>query len=174
VSATPTDPEDPPRCRANKRRGRGTRENDRPPTLGVVGRESGRIRLTVCIDTRQDTVAPKVEECTPANVTLYTDEASTYAPVAEGEDNRRTRHAVCHSDGEWAADRDGDGIREVHCNTMEGIWTGLRNFLRTFRGVHKKYLAQYVAMFELAHNLKQVTNEYLRLLMLPDYTFNPT
>jgi transposase-like protein len=56
----------------------------------------------------------------------------------------------------------------------EGIWTGLRNFLRTFRGVHKKYLAQYVAMFELAHNLKQVTNEYLRLLMLPDYTFNPT
>jgi transposase-like protein len=109
------DPEDPPRCRANKRRGRGTRENDRPPTLGVVGRESGRIRLTVCIDTRQDTVAPKVEECTVAHVTLYTDEASAYAPVAEGEDNRRTRYAVCHSDGEWAADRDGDGIREVHC-----------------------------------------------------------
>lgn len=140
----------------------------------MVGRESGQIRLTVCIDTKQDTIAPKIRECTVAHVTLYTDEASAYAPVAEGEDNRRTRYAVCHSDGEWAVDCDGDGIREVHCNTMEGIWTGLRNFLRTFRGVHKKYLAQYVAMFELAHNLKQVTNEYLRLLMLPDYTFNPT
>jgi transposase-like protein len=40
---------------------------------------------------------------------------------------------------------------------MEDIWTGLRNFLHPFRGVHKKYLAIYVAMFEWAHNLKRVT-----------------
>jgi transposase-like protein len=30
------DPEDPPRRRANKRKGRGTFENDRPPILGVT------------------------------------------------------------------------------------------------------------------------------------------
>jgi transposase-like protein len=54
---------------------------------------------------------------------------------------------------------------EVHCNTLEGIWTGLRNFLRSFRGVHKKYLAQYVAIFEWAHNLKEVTLAYLRRRM---------
>ena len=42
------DPEDPPRRRANKRRGRGTLANDRPPVLGVVGRASGQIRLEVC------------------------------------------------------------------------------------------------------------------------------
>ena len=36
------DPEDPPRRRANKVRGHGTWENDRPPVCGVVGRESGR------------------------------------------------------------------------------------------------------------------------------------
>jgi hypothetical protein len=57
--------------------------------------------------------------------------------------------------------------REVHCNTMEGTWTGLRNFLRAFRGVHKKYLAQYVAVFEWAHNLKRVTDDFLRLIMGP-------
>jgi hypothetical protein len=57
---------------------------------------------------------------------------------------------------------------------MEGIWTELRNFLRPFRGVHKKYLATYVAMFEWAHNLKRVTTDFLRTLMLPDFTYLPT
>ena len=36
---------------------------------------------------------------------------------------------------EWARDDDGDGIREVHSNTIEGLWTGLRNHLRPFRGI---------------------------------------
>ena len=62
----------------------------------------------------------------------------------------------------WARDDDGDGIREVHCNTMEGPWTGLRNFLRPFRGVSKWYLAQYEAIFQWGHNIKRVTDEFLR------------
>ena len=41
------DPEDPPRCRANKVRGHGTWDNDRPPILGIVGRESGQMRIEV-------------------------------------------------------------------------------------------------------------------------------
>ncbi len=85
-----------------------------------------------------------------------------------------TRRSVNHSTGEWARDADEDGRVEVHCNTIEGIWTGLRNFLRPFRGVHKKYLAQYVAMFEWTHDLKSVTGEFLRMLMQPNYTFVPT
>jgi len=76
-----------------------------------------------------------------------------------------------HSKREYARDDDGDGIREVHCNTMEGTWTGLRNFLRPFRGVHKKYLAQYVTMFQWAHNLKRVTDKFLRALMAPRFIF---
>jgi len=50
---------------------------------------------------------------------------------------------------------------------MEGIGTGLRNFLRPFRGVHKKYLAQSIALFEWVHNLKRVTPSFLRILMIP-------
>jgi len=46
------DPLDPPRRRANKRRGRGTYVNDRPPVLGVIGRESGQVRLRVVEDTK--------------------------------------------------------------------------------------------------------------------------
>lgn len=39
------DPEDPPRRRANQARGHGTWETDRPPVLGIVGRESGQVQL---------------------------------------------------------------------------------------------------------------------------------
>jgi hypothetical protein len=38
-------------------------------------------------------------------------------------------------------DDHGDGIREVYNATMEGIWTGCRNFLCLFRAVSKWFLA---------------------------------
>ena len=56
-------------------------------------------------------------------------------------------------------------MREVHDNTLEGLWTGLRNFLRPFRGVSKKYLQQYVAMFEWGANVKRATPSFLRALL---------
>ena len=165
------DPDDPPRRRANKRKGKGTMANDRPPVVGVVGRESGQIRLDVCDDTTQDTIQPEIEKKTISTTTFYTDESNAYNRVAN---TGRGHGTVCHSKREWARDDDGDGIREVHCNTMEGIWTGLRNFLRPFRGVHKHNLAQYVAMFEWSHNLKNVTPDFLRTLMISNFTYLPT
>ena len=77
----------------------------------------------------------------------------------------RGHATVDHADREWARDDDGDGVREVHCNTQEGLWTGLRNFLRPFRGVSKWYLAQYVAIFQWGYNIKAVTDEFLRTLL---------
>lgn len=165
------DPTDPPRTRANQQRGRGTMANDRPPIQGVVGRETGEIRLTVCEDTRQVTVQPEVESKTQEGATFYSDESSADNQV---EASGRPHGTVCHSPHEYARDDDGDGVREVHCNTMEGIWTGLRNFLRPFRGVHKGYLAQYVAMFEWAHNLKRVTLGFLQILITPPFIQLPT
>jgi hypothetical protein len=58
-------------------------------------------------------------------------------------------------------------------HTLEGIWTGLRNFLRLFRSVHKKYLAQSVAMVDWAHNLKRVTADYWRMLLCSHFTYSP-
>ena len=65
---------------------------------------------------------------------------------------------------EWARDDDGDGVREVHNNTLEGLWAGLRNFLRPFRGVSKWYLDEYVGMFAWGYAIKEVTGDFIRAL----------
>jgi len=93
---------------------------------------------------------------------VYTDEWAGYRPLTSAG---RGHAAVNHNAGEWARDDDGDGIREVHCNTLEGIWTGLRNSLRPFRGVNKIYLEQYIKMFEWSYNLKSITPAFLRVLL---------
>ncbi len=59
----------------------------------------------------------------------------------------------------------GDGIREVHINTTEGMWTGVRNFLRPFRGVHKDWLSGYVAMCEHRINWKCITADFIAALV---------
>ena len=65
----------------------------------------------------------------------------------------------------WARDDDGDGVREVHCNTREGTWTSVRDFLRRCYGVSKRYRAQYQAIFQWGFNIKTVTDEFLRTLL---------
>ena len=77
----------------------------------------------------------------------------------------RGHATVCHAEKEWARDDDGDGIREVHDNTLEGLWTGLRNFLRPFRGVSKKYLYGYVSLHEWGYNVKRATPGFIRALL---------
>ncbi len=161
------DDQNPPRARANKRRGRGTVETDRPPMVGLVGRHSNQVRLEVCPDTKQETVIPLVEAATAPRTTIYSDEAHTYQPLAETD---RQHHTVRHGESEGARDDDGDGHNEVHTNTVEGLWTQWRNFMRPFRGLHQRYLAQYALIFEWVHNLETLTYDCLRSLLLPDFT----
>ena len=153
------DPFDPPRCRANKQRGRGTYANDRPPVLGVIGRETGMIRLRVAQNTRSLTLCSFVEQFTQADALVYTDDYQSYNAL------RRVRETVCHSAKEWARDDDGDGWYETHTNSNEGLWTGLRNFLRPFRGVHKRYLHGYVAIHEFRVNLKAISPIFIAALV---------
>lgn len=153
------DPADPPRRRANKQVGHGTYDNDRPPVVGTVGRETGQVRLRVVHHTDGKTLEQHVHTFTLAGTQVYTDEWQGYNHLI------RPHATVCHADKEWARDDDGDGIREVHTNTAEGMWTTVRNFLRPFRGVHKKYLNGYVAMCEFSINLKRISPSFISLLV---------
>lgn len=156
------DPDDPPRRRANKRRGHGTFANDRPPVAAVVGRDRGQVRLRVVGHADGATLREFVRRMTWPGTTVHTDEWGAYDRLPE---LGRSHATVCHAAGQWARDDDGDGVREVHDNTLEGIWTGLRNFLRPFRGVSKHYLAQYVAIFQWTYNVKAMTVDFLRSLL---------
>lgn len=153
------DPDDPPRRRANKRRGRGTYANDRPPIVGTVGRQSGQVRFRVVKDTKGKTLVTHVHQFTLAGSRVYTDEYQSYNHVI------RFRATVSHGDKEWARDDDGDGIREVHVNTAEGMWTDVRNFLRSFKGVHKKNLSGYIAICEFRRNLKRISPDFISALV---------
>jgi transposase-like protein len=55
------DPDDPPRRRANGRRGHGRFANDRPPVAGMVGGESGEIRLEVADSSGADELGEFVD-----------------------------------------------------------------------------------------------------------------
>jgi transposase-like protein len=153
------DPLDPPRRRANKQRGRGTYANDRPPVVGTVGRHSGQVRLRVHMDTTGNTLVKHVHRFTLAGAHVYTDEYQSYNHVI------RPHATVCHGIKEWARDDDGDGIREVHCNTTEGMWTDVRIFLRPFKGVHKRYLGGYIAIAEFRRNLKVISPDFISSLV---------
>ncbi len=154
-----SEPLDPPRRRANKQKGHGTYDNDRPPIIGTIGRDSGQVRLRVAKHTDGKTLKRHVAQFTRPDTTANTDEWQGYNQI---ECKRLT---VNHGEHEWARDDDGDGTREVHINTTEGMWTGVRNFLRPFRGVHKDHLDGYVAMCEHSVNLKRITPRFIAALV---------
>lgn len=104
------DPTDPPRRRANQRRGRGAYAKDRPPIVGGVGRNTGHVRVRVKPDTTAQTLCGHVHGCTRPGSVVDTDESNSYPPIL------RPHAAVCHSRKEWARDDDGDGLREVQTN----------------------------------------------------------
>jgi transposase-like protein len=118
------DPDDPPRRRANERRGHGNFANDRPPVAGMAGRDSGRLRAPVVKRTDRATPEAFVSGSARPGAMIYSDELSSYAHLKELGLGHAT---ACHVAHEWARDDDGDGIREVHDDTLEGIWTGLRS-----------------------------------------------
>jgi len=52
-------------------------------------------------------------------------------------------------------DEDGDGLCEVHVNTMEGFWSLLRSRLRPHRGVSQDKLPLYLGFFQCVHNARR-------------------
>jgi hypothetical protein len=167
------DPDDPPRRRANSRRGHGTFETDRPPIAGVVGRDSGEVRLDVIETASMVEWDDGVDAACLEGTAVNTDEWSGYNRI--GKRHGRGHRTVDHSGPRqtWALDVDGDGVREVRCATLDGLWKGVRNSLRPFRGVRKWFLGQYVAIFQWGYNLKEVTDEYMRVILgvLPSTCF---
>ena len=117
------------------------------------------MRLRVVGNTDKETLTDHVHQFTGSDTIVLTDGWRGYNALD------RQHAVVCHKDGECAIDDDGDGIREVHTNGIEGIWTTVRNFLRLFRGVHKKFLSGYIAICEFIINQKSVSVDFISKLV---------
>jgi len=136
----------PPRQRGLRLPGRGIWETDKVPLLGLVDRQ-GYIYLVPCANVQSDTIRPLIEYLTDQGATVYTDEYNIYNFL------RRLgyqHHTVNHSKGEYARG-------PVHVNTVEGLWSLLRDHLRIHRGISKLYLPLYVMRFEFLTNRRTLT-----------------
>ena len=100
---------------------------------------------------RPATIRPVIEGRIARGALARTDEHDVYARLEEWGYRHKT---VCHTRGEHARDQDGDGFCEVHVNTMEGVWSLLRSWLRTHRGISQEKLPLYLAFFQFAHNAR--------------------
>ncbi len=131
----------------------------------------GQIAIRMLEDVQQATIGPLIRATITPGAVVNTDEWKGYT----GLPRMGRVHETVDPSGlksTWARDDDGDGVREVHCNTQEGLWTHVRNFLRRFYGVSKWYLAQYQAVFQWGCNIKAVTDEFLRILLgIPPSTY---
>lgn len=70
---------------------------------------------------QQRTIESLLKATIVAGSLIYTDEYAIYDALAEWGYEHKT---VCHGAGKYARDDDGDGLCEVHVNTMEGFWSG--------------------------------------------------
>jgi transposase-like protein len=131
--------------------GRGTLEKEKPPIFGMVQR-GGAIILHLLANVRQATIKPLLLAGVALGSLINTDEYAIYGRLPEWGFGHKT---VNHGRGEYARDEDGDGFCEVHVNTMEGVWSLLRSWLRPHRGISQEKLPAYLAFFQVVHNARR-------------------
>ena len=147
-----------PRQRGIQLRGRATAATGRPPILGLVQRRdktdqdapAAQVSLEVLEHVRTATIKPIIAAKVKVGAQFFTDEYNIYHFTKADYDHRTVNHGA----GEYAR-RDPDGTC-VHCNTMEGMWSGLRNFLDRFKGISQRFLHLRVARYEFLHNSKHL------------------
>jgi transposase-like protein len=130
----------------------------------------GQVVLRVLDNVRQATIQSFIEKFIQPGTLIHTDEYDIYSRLTEWGYEHKT---VCHGRGEYARDEDGDGFHEVHVNTMEGLWSLLRSWLRPHRGVSQERLPLYVGFFQFVHNVRLRGNSLLRSLVEALVCINP-
>ena len=155
------------RNRLKGARGRGTLEAEKPPIFGMIQR-TGELLIQMLPNVQQQTIQPLIQQHVQPETLIYTDEYNIYSRLVQWGYSHKT---VNHSQGEYARDEDGDGFHEVHTNTIEGVWSLLRAWLRPHRGISQEKLPVYLAFFEFVHNVrkrgKALLPSLLQLLFVP-------
>lgn len=138
------------RRRLKGKRGRGTKESEKPPVLGMIERK-GLVKVFLLDNVKRKTIEPIITQVVQTGTQVYTDEYNIYKWLAGKYEHKRVNHNI----GEYARDEDQDGFCEIHVNTIEGFWSLLRSWLRPHRGISQEKLPLYLAFFEFIHNTRK-------------------
>jgi transposase-like protein len=111
----------------------------------------GELVINMLENVQQKTIYPIIKTTIEVGTLIFTDEYAIYDRLVEWGFLHKS---VNHGDGEFARDEDGDGFHEVHVNTIEGVWSLLRSWLRPHRGISQEKLPLYLALFEFVYNSK--------------------
>ena len=133
------------------KRGRGTLAGEKPPILGLLER-GGQVVIRMLQNVQQKTIKPLFARFVKSGSMVNTDEYVIYDRL---EAWGFGHVSVNHGAGEFARDADGDGVNEVHVNTLEGFWSLLRSWLRVHRGISQERLPLYLGFFEAVHNVRR-------------------
>jgi transposase len=122
----------------------------------------GQVVLHMLANVKQTTIKPIIEASVARGSLIYTDEYEIYGRLPAWGYGHQT---VCHNAGEYARDEDGDGFHEIHVNTMEGLWSLLRSWLRPHRGISQERLPIYLGFFQFVHNARKRGKQLLGALI---------
>ena len=112
----------------------------------------GQVVIRMLPNVQQRAIEPLITRFVVKGTLINTDEYDIHARLPSWGCQHKT---VCHSQGEYARDEDGDGFHEVHVNTMEGVWSLLRSWLRPHRGISQEKLPAYPGFFQFVHNARK-------------------
>jgi transposase len=108
--------------------------------------------MRMLANVQQRTIQPVITATVAQGSLVHTDEYDIYACLPAWGYRHKT---VCHGRSEYARDKDGDGFCEVHVNTMEGVWSLRRSWLRPHRGISQEKLPLDLGFFECVHNARR-------------------
>jgi transposase len=132
----------------------------RPPVFGMIER-GGQVVINLRANVKQKTIEPLITDTIDPGPLVYTDEYSIYARLQSWGYGHKQ---VNHGRGEFARDDDGDGLCEVHVNTMEGFWSLLRSWLRPHRGISQEKLPLYLGFSRCTTSASEAKHCLVRLV----------
>lgn len=135
-----------PRKRGLKLKGRGTYAKDKPPIVAAVKR-GGKAVIEVFKDFCIDNVDAFLYFISGRFV--HTDDFRTYWHL--DNESGMVHESINHSKKRYA-----EGYK--HTNTVEGMFCGLRNWLRRYKGVCKRYLYRFVSLFQFNYNHRDMSS----------------
>jgi transposase len=122
----------------------------------------GDVAIRMLENVQHVTIKPLTQATIAPGTCVNTDEYDIYSRL---EQWGYTHKSICHGRGEYARDDDGDGFHEVHVNTMEGLWSLLRSWLRPHRGISQENLPLYLGFFACVHNIRRRGKALLQALL---------